>query len=76
MLVSTLVSIHFVSPRLQHIMKTNFIKIQIVDLEIMLKGLRLVFPQHFVHDFQEKYFSCSSIKVGPSPSKKLFYLLQ
>ena len=56
---STLVSICFCCPRLRHKIKTNCMKIQAIDLEIcsiFKKGLGLVSPPYFVHDFARKIF--------------------
>ena len=60
-MVSTLISIYFGSPRLLHTVKSNCIKFEGTDLEMLNfdflgKDLRLVYPHHFVYDFSRRMF--------------------
>ena len=60
-MVSTLVSIYFGSPQLVHTVKSNCIKFEATDPEMLNfdfleKDLRLVYPPHFVYDFSRRIF--------------------
>ena len=62
-MVSTLISIYFGSPRLLHTVKSNCIKFEATDLEMLNfdfleKDLRLVYPHHLCMIFREEYFLC------------------